>query len=129
MERHLGRGLPAQGQSLAVSSNAPLAGAIGNKFGGDGVSNISLPDLRQSVPVTWTSYAVCDSDGQQASSNGFVGQVRLFAGPLPTGTIAANGQSVLVSGTPFSTTICKVGLAQPIRRTSTFPTSRRQHRG
>ena len=24
--------------------------------------------------------------------------------------------------TPFSTTICKVGLAQPIRRTSTFPT-------
>ena len=94
-------GLPAQGQSLAVSSNAPLAGAIGNKFGGDGVNNISLPDLRQSVPVTWTSYAVCDSDGQQASSNGFVGQVRLFAGPLPTGTIAANGQSVLVSEYPI----------------------------
>lgn len=87
-------GLPAQGQVVPALANQQLTNAIGNKFGGQSGSTIALPDLRQTVPVQWTTYAVCDTDGNQSTNNGFVGQLRLFAGPMPTGVLAANGQSV-----------------------------------
>lgn len=87
-------GLPAQGQVLPALANQQLATAIGNKFGGQAGSTIALPDLRQAAPVEWTTYAVCDMDGYESTNNGFVGQLRLFAGPMPTGVLPANGQSV-----------------------------------
>ena len=39
------------GQMFAVSQNPPLAALIGNKYGGDGTTQVALPDLRGRVPV------------------------------------------------------------------------------
>ncbi len=39
------------GSSLSVISNTLLFSVIGNQFGGDGVNNFNLPDLRNRVPM------------------------------------------------------------------------------
>lgn len=39
------------GQLLAISENEALFALIGTTYGGDGVSNFALPDLRSRVPV------------------------------------------------------------------------------
>ena len=40
-----------QGQTLLVANYGILFGIIGTIYGGDGVNNFSLPDLRGAVPV------------------------------------------------------------------------------
>jgi microcystin-dependent protein len=39
------------GRLLSVSSYQPLFTLIGTKFGGDGVSNFAVPDLRSRLPI------------------------------------------------------------------------------
>ena len=43
--------LLCQGQTLAISQYNSLYAIIGTQFGGDGISNFNLPDLRGRVPV------------------------------------------------------------------------------
>jgi microcystin-dependent protein len=40
------------GQLLSISQNAALFSLLGTTYGGDGVSNFALPDLRSRVPVS-----------------------------------------------------------------------------
>nr|CAX84005.1 putative phage tail protein [uncultured bacterium] len=43
--------LPAQGQTLAISSYQPLYSLFGTAYGGNGTSTFALPDLRGRMPV------------------------------------------------------------------------------
>lgn len=57
--------LPCDGRQLDVRNNAALYSLLGNQFGGDGVNNFALPDLR---PV--------DANGQKR--NWYPGETRKF---------------------------------------------------
>jgi len=50
--------LPADGRMLSVGGNHDLFTLIGTTFGGDGVNNFFLPDLRSAAPNN-TLYLVC----------------------------------------------------------------------
>jgi len=45
----------ANGQLLPISSNSALFSLVGTTFGGDGISNFGLPDLRGRAPVGFGS--------------------------------------------------------------------------
>ena len=51
-------GMPAKGQTLPISAYEPLFALIGTTYGGDGVTNFKLPDLRSAAPNNMT-YAIC----------------------------------------------------------------------
>ncbi|PVZ39078.1 phage tail protein [Pseudomonas sp. CC120222-01a] len=42
-----------QGQVMSLSQNTALFALLGTTYGGDGVSNFALPDLRSRTPVGW----------------------------------------------------------------------------
>ncbi|KAA6457222.1 tail fiber protein [Acidobacteria bacterium AB60] len=52
--------LPADGRTLPISSNTALFSLVGNNFGGDGVTNLKLPDLRSFAPQG-LQYSICVS--------------------------------------------------------------------
>lgn len=54
-----GNGVPAQGQLLPIATNTALFSVLGNTYGGDGVHNFALPDLRAVAPNGLT-YSICD---------------------------------------------------------------------
>lgn len=43
--------LPCEGQSLQISQNQALYALLGAAYGGNGVTNFNLPDLRGRVPI------------------------------------------------------------------------------
>jgi hypothetical protein len=51
-------GIPAQGQLLAISTNTVLFSLLGTTYGGNGVTNFALPDLRSAAPNGLT-YSIC----------------------------------------------------------------------
>jgi microcystin-dependent protein len=64
------------GQLMSISENAALFQVIGTAYGGDGVTNFALPDLRGRLPVhQGTGYAM----GQAAGSE----TVTLTIGQVP----------------------------------------------
>jgi len=52
-------GIPANGQLLAISQNEALFSLFGTIYGGDGMTNFALPDLRPMAP-NGTIYTICD---------------------------------------------------------------------
>jgi len=52
--------LPADGRILPINSNTALFSLLGTTFGGDGVSNFALPDLRAITPKG-LQYSICVS--------------------------------------------------------------------
>jgi hypothetical protein len=54
-----GQGLPADGRLLPISQNIALFSLLGTMYGGDGVSNFALPDMRAVAP-NGTTYTICD---------------------------------------------------------------------
>lgn len=44
------------GQLMSISQNSALFSLLGIQFGGDGVSNFALPDMRGRVPISGTSF-------------------------------------------------------------------------
>src|SRR5690242_6578433 len=61
------------GQLLAISSNETLFTLIGTTFGGDGVNNFALPDLRGRVPISLgagptKTYKIGDAGGAEQVS-------------------------------------------------------------
>jgi len=52
--------LPADGRILAIQSNAALFSLLGTDYGGNGISNFALPDLRPAAPNN-TQYLICVS--------------------------------------------------------------------
>jgi microcystin-dependent protein len=81
-----------QGQSLSVSAYEALFSLIGTTYGGDGVNNFNLPDLRSRVPVHQGSgggggYAIGEASGTES--------VTLTTAQLPTHNhgMASTGQA------------------------------------
>jgi hypothetical protein len=58
--RFAGNGIPCDGRTLLVVEYPELFDKIGNVFGGDGVNNFLLPDLRPITPNNMT-YMICPS--------------------------------------------------------------------
>lgn len=56
---------PCNGQILPINSNQALYSVLGNKFGGDGISNFALPDLRGRTPVHMSeNYPIATAGGE-----------------------------------------------------------------
>lgn len=55
-----GVGLPADGRSLAITTNAALFSLLGTTYGGNGTTTFTLPDLRAAAPNGLT-YTICAS--------------------------------------------------------------------
>lgn len=73
--------LPASGQTLPVAGNAAFAAALGNAFGGDGVTDFALPDLTGRLPVgTGAGFGLTDrSRGDQFGAS----QIALAENQMP----------------------------------------------
>lgn len=55
----VGIGLPANGQLIAIASNAALFSLLGTTFGGDGITTFAVPDMRSVTPDKMTWF-ICD---------------------------------------------------------------------
>jgi microcystin-dependent protein len=55
-----GNGTPALGQILPIPQNQALFSLIGTLYGGDGITNFALPDMRALTPNHMT-YMICTS--------------------------------------------------------------------
>ena len=84
-----------QGQLVSVSSYPSLFNVIGTTYGGDGVTNFGLPDLRGRVPIGSGSLNGLGTNYPQGSYGGSENHT-LSVGEMPshthTGTINANGE-------------------------------------
>lgn len=90
--------LPCDGRLLPVAQNHALASLIGTTYGGDGVTNFALPDLRGRVPM--------GADGAQPP--GAVGgseQVALDATTMPTHSHALRAVSATGTSTSFANVV------------------------
>ena len=43
--------MPCDGRTVSISSFLPLFSIVGSRFGGDGILNFGLPDLRGFTPI------------------------------------------------------------------------------
>jgi hypothetical protein len=57
-----GGALPADGRILSISGHTAIFSLVGNNFGGDGVNNFALPDLRPFSPKGM-QYSICATAG------------------------------------------------------------------
>lgn len=79
------------GRLLDISNNSALYSLIGTAYGGDGVNNFAVPDLRSRVPVSqgqapgMSTYSFAQQGG--------VEQVTLSAGQIPAHQHALNATS------------------------------------
>ncbi|MGH3743258.1 MAG: phage tail protein, partial [Mycobacteriales bacterium] len=55
----IANGVPANGQLLSIGSYSALYSLLGTTYGGDGINNFALPDLRSAAPNNMT-YSICD---------------------------------------------------------------------
>ena len=52
--------LPADGRLLPINQNTAIFSLVGTNFGGDGITNFALPDLRAFAP-RGMQYSICVS--------------------------------------------------------------------
>lgn len=79
------------GRLLPISENETLFHLIGTTYGGDGVSNFALPDLRGRIPIhQGNGYALAESGG--------VEQVTLMQNQIPAHQHTITGPSLLAHG-------------------------------
>ena len=45
--------------TIDPSKSNPLFSLIGNMYGGDGITNFALPDLKSKVPLPGLNYIIC----------------------------------------------------------------------
>ena len=83
------------GATLSIAEYEVLYTVIGPVYGGDGVNNFKLPDLRGRIPIhTSSAYPI----GQMAGSE----QVTLIEAELPAHTHSANANNVQADATSNS---------------------------
>lgn len=84
------------GQLLPIAQNQALFSLLGTQYGGNGVTNFALPDLRSRTPIGYAPSA----DPSWQPSAGQIGQaagvenVTLLANNLPSHTHSANATTV-----------------------------------
>lgn len=71
--------MPCDGRLISVQSNQALYSILGNMYGGDGVRNFALPDLRGAVPVGVNHNQGSDGPVQEVGAKGGVIQVENVA--------------------------------------------------
>ena len=90
------------GQTVAIASYPSLYGAIGTLYGGDGVTDFQIPDLRGRVPVhRGRGFAVSQTGGSELadiSADNVPGHDH--TGVAPAGEAMATGTSVSVVADP-----------------------------
>jgi microcystin-dependent protein len=83
------------GQLLPIAQNQALFSLLGTQYGGNGVTNFALPDLRSRTPVGYASSV--DPGWQppavQIGQNGGVENVTLLPNNLPSHTHAMNAST------------------------------------
>jgi len=85
------------GQLLSIASNTALFSLLGTQFGGDGIHNFALPDLRGRMAIGLgqgpglQSYVIGETGGEE--------QVTLTVGQMPAHTHRAMGSSASADST------------------------------
>ncbi len=92
-----------QGQALSISQYNTLYAIIGTTYGGDGINNFNLPDLRGRVPVSAGSGTGLTP--RSIGQSGGAENVTLVASNLPQ---HAHNVKCNVNGTPVSTPVNNV---------------------
>jgi microcystin-dependent protein len=98
-----------QGQILPISQNTALFSLLGTNFGGNGVSNFALPDLRSRVPIGFgqgaglSAYTIGQSAGVEtvqiaapnypSHSHSLTAAAGAATQNAPAGLIEAEGQT------------------------------------
>lgn len=100
--------VPADGRLLPISSNLALFSLLGTNFGGDGISNFAVPDLRGAT-VVGVGQAPSGPNIGLGQTGGDANTVSVLAADAPDG--------VLVPQTRLPT----LGLSQCIATNGFFP--------
>ena len=89
------------GRLLAISQNTTLFAVLGTTYGGDGVTNFALPDLRGRVPMhpgpsisqlglrSGNESVTLTSQQMAQHTHGFAGSTDESASAAPTGNVLA----------------------------------------
>ena len=106
------------GSTLLISQYEALFALIGPNYGGDGISNFQLPDLRGAIPL--------GVNFSNTGSNYYIGQTGGSASHMPfaTGTMANSGNRALTypaANVPQSNLPPFVGLSYIICLNGIFP--------
>lgn len=87
--------LPCIGQTVAISQYNALFAVIGTTYGGDGVSNFKLPDLRGRVPIgqgqgpNLPAYALGQAGGEDAHALA-IAEIPQHSHALMSSTVTGN---------------------------------------
>jgi microcystin-dependent protein len=82
--------LPCDGRSVSIAQNSALFSLLGTYYGGDGVSNYSLPDLRGRIAV---GGALGDPSSLQIGTRGGEETHVLIPGEVPSHSHTPQGSS------------------------------------
>ncbi len=93
--------IPAAGQQLTVNQNPALFALIGNSFGGDGVNNFKIPDLRGRVIVGYDERVPSQPVGTAGGSS----STTLTIAQLPQHSFTITNMPVNLSGLTATTTL------------------------
>ncbi|MDH5822688.1 tail fiber protein [Luteimonas sp. RD2P54] len=109
------------GQFLPISQNQALFSLLGTQFGGDGVTNFALPDLRGRAPVGYPPSAAGNWQPPQVQMGERAGaeQVALTVGQLPphvhaVAAATAPGDNRIPAGRAYATSNDRSGTARPL---------------
>jgi microcystin-dependent protein len=110
--------LPCNGQLLPIVNYTSLFSLLGIRFGGDGVNNFALPDLRGRTPVGPGPYRLGDQGGretvtltsQEAPAHGHAVAANAAGGKAatsnPAGAVPAGGSGKnIYAGAPDTSTM------------------------
>lgn len=95
-----------QGQLLPINQNTALFSLLGTQFGGNGVTNFALPDLRSRVPIHRSSaYTMGESGGTEAVTlllSQLPGHSHALEATSNPGQLAAPFGNILAEAAPTS---------------------------
>lgn len=101
-----------QGQLMAISQNTALFSLLGTYYGGNGVSNFALPDLRSRVAVGFGQGAGLSSYTQGEATGSETQTLATASLPSHLHTVPSGGNTQLTgSNTPASINIVQPNLA------------------
>lgn len=96
-----GQYIPAAGQQLSVAQYQALYAVIGATYGGDGVTNFKVPDLRGKVIVGYDERVPAQAIG----STGGASTIALTVAQLPPHAFAISNMPVTLSSLTATTTL------------------------
>jgi microcystin-dependent protein len=109
------------GQLMSIQQNQALFAILGTTYGGNGIQNFALPDLRGRVPIHWGSgpglspYVLGETAGRQ--------NVTVLASQLPLHSHALNANTGISSLGPPSGNVLSQGPPIGANQTNWYATS------